>query len=88
LGGLDVKLAEWRKREGRTQEWLAGELRCSQPYISQIERARNPIVPGPEILQRIYLVTDGAVEPNDFYPLPLWRRALDAARARLMGKAA
>ena len=83
-----MKLAEWRKREGKTQEELAAELGCSQPYVSQIERARNPIVPGTEILERIFLVTDGAVEPNDFYPMPLWRRALDAARAALARKAA
>lgn len=83
-----MKLAAWRKENGRTQEWLAAELGCSQPYISQIERARSPIVPGADLLERIYLVTDGAVEPNDFYPMPLWRRALEAARAALTKKAA
>lgn len=83
-----MKLATWRKQEGKTQEWLAGELGCSQPYISQIERAVSPIVPGPELLEKIFAVTGGAVEPNDFYDVPRWRRALSSALALLAGKAA
>lgn len=83
-----MKLAVWRKRENRTQEWLATALGCSQPYISQIERAVAPIIPGPELLEKIFLVTDGAVEPNDFYDVPRWRRALSAAVALLAGRAA
>ncbi|WP_374758642.1 helix-turn-helix domain-containing protein [Sphingomonas sp. GV3] len=83
-----MKLAAWRKREGKTQDWLAGELGCSQPYVSQIERAVNPIIPGPEIMERIFQVTQGAVEPNDFYELPRWRRALNAAMSIVTGRAA
>lgn len=83
-----MKLAAWRKQEGRTQEWLANELGCSQPYVSQIERSSDAIIPGPEIMERVFLVTGGAVEPNDFYELPRWRRVLQAAMATLTGKAA
>lgn len=83
-----MKLAAWRKREGRTQEWLAGELGCSQPYISQIERVISPIIPGPDLLERIFSVTNGEVEPNDFYDVPRWRRALSAALALVSRKAA
>lgn len=83
-----MKLAAWRKQEGKTQEWLASELGCSQPYVSQIERAVDPIIPGPEIMERLFRVTRGAVEPNDFYDLPRWRRALNAAMSIVTGRAA
>lgn len=83
-----MKLAEWRKRERKSQVELASDLGCSQPFISQIERARTPIVPGPEIMERIFALTGGDVEPNDFYDVPRWRRALSAALAALTGKAA
>jgi transcriptional regulator with XRE-family HTH domain len=65
-----LKLAAWRKREGQTQDWLAAELGCSQPYISQIERVDGPIVPGPAIMIEIFRLTGGFVTPNDFYNLP------------------
>lgn len=65
-----MKLALWRKKEGVTQVELAEQLGCSQSYISQIERARDPIVPGPGIMAEIYRLTGGAVQPNDFYDLP------------------
>jgi transcriptional regulator with XRE-family HTH domain len=65
-----MKLAKWRELEGFTQVGLAAELGCSQSYISQIERARDPIVPGPPLMERIYLLTGGQVQPNDFYDLP------------------
>jgi len=83
-----VKLAAWRKREGRTQEWVATELGCTQSYVSQIERASRPIIPGPEIMERVFVMTAGAVEPNDFYDVPIWRRALAAALALLTKRAA
>lgn len=65
-----MKLAAWRKRAAMTQAALAELLGCSQSYISQIERATDPMVPSKDALARIYEVTGGAVEPNDFYDLP------------------
>lgn len=65
-----MKLATWRKERGMTQVDLAAALGCSQSYISQIERAVEPIVPSRELMAVIFRVTDGAVEPNDFYDLP------------------
>ena len=55
---------------GKTQGELAELLGCSQPYISQIERAIEPIIPGPALMISIFDVTGGAVQPNDFYTLP------------------
>lgn len=65
-----VKLANWRKLHGLTQAALADELGCSQSYVSQIERADDPIVPGKDILARLYELSGGEVQPNDFYDLP------------------
>ena len=81
-----MKLSEWRERENWTQQQLAEALGCTVSTVWRYEQGQRD--PDVDTKRRIYLVTDGAVEPNDFYPLPLWRRALDAARARLMGKAA
>lgn len=52
------------------QAALADLLGCSQSYVSQIERATDPIVPGPAIMIAIFQLTGGEVQPNDFYELP------------------
>lgn len=59
------------------QAEMAEALGCSQSYISQIERAVDPVVPGAGVMIGIYQLTDGAVQPNDFYALP----RLDAKQA-------
>ncbi len=66
-----MKLAVWRKTKGWTQATLAIELGCAQPYVSQMERARNSAIPGPALMIELFLLTDGAVQPNDFYDLPV-----------------
>lgn len=65
-----MRLAAWRKAEGKTQEWLADQLGCTQSYISQIERAEEPIIPRRAVMLKIVRLTGGAVQPNDFYDLP------------------
>jgi len=65
-----VKLAEWRRNQGIRQAGLAMALGCSQSYISQIERACEPIIPGTALMIAIYQMTGGQVQPNDFYTLP------------------
>lgn len=65
-----MKLAGWRKKKGWTQAELADALGCSQPYVSQIERAVDPIIPGKDLLAKLYELSGGEVEPNDFYDLP------------------
>lgn len=65
-----MKLAAWRQKSGLTQSQLAQQLGCTQSYISQIERATGGLIPGPAIMIEIYTVTEGAVQPNDFYDLP------------------
>lgn len=63
-------MASWRKKEGMTQAELADVLGCSQSYVSQMERANDPIIPGPGIMIALYTLTFGEVQPNDFYELP------------------
>lgn len=65
-----MRLAAWRKTAGLTQTQLAEKLGVSQPYVSQIERSRDPLVPGPAIVIEIYVLSGGLVQPNDFYALP------------------
>lgn len=65
-----MKLAAWRKIKCWTQAQLADALGCSQSYVSQIERSSDPIIPGKDLLERLYEISDGAVEPNDFYDFP------------------
>jgi transcriptional regulator with XRE-family HTH domain len=40
---IGEKVAEWRKRRGKSQEVLAGLAGVSQPYLSQIERGRRSV---------------------------------------------
>lgn len=65
-----MRLVDWRKRKGWTQKRLATELGVSQSYVSQMERARSPIVPTSAVMIEIFEITRGAVQPNDFYSLP------------------
>lgn len=65
-----MRLAEWRKWKGLSQEQLAAELGVTQPTISLLERWPDNSVPGAELMLRIYRLTHGAVAPNDFYNLP------------------
>lgn len=65
-----MRLAEWRKQQGWKQDRLAAELDSSQPFVSEIERAVDPKIPGRNLMVRIWRLTRGAVAPNDFYDLP------------------
>lgn len=81
-----MKLAHWREANGWTQQRLAEELNCTVSAVWRYEQGlRDPEGPTKE---RIFLITQGAVQPNDFYDVPRWRRALGAALAALTGKAA
>lgn len=69
--------------KGLTQGDVAQAIGVSQPYISQIERTSRPIIPGPDVMEALFKLSEGLVEPNDFYAVPRWRRMLDAALAAL-----
>lgn len=81
-----MKLAKWRDDKGWTQQQLADELGCTVSAVWRYEQGLRD--PETATKERIFLVTEGAVEPNDFYPLAGWRRALATLVANALGKAA
>ena len=74
-----MKLAAWRKREGKSQEWVAAQLGCTQPYVSLIEKKRDPAIPNREVMKRIYIMTRREVLPTEWYDIPAWEAELIAA---------
>lgn len=62
-----------------TQAQLADVLGCSQSYVSQMERSSDPMIPGPQFMIEIYVLSFGLVQPNDFYNLPALTREQKAA---------
>lgn len=78
-----MRLAQWRKKEGKTQLWLAEKLGVSQPLISQFERAIDPVMPSRATLIRIAIVTRLKVLPNDFIPMDDVRRQVMADDANV-----
>lgn len=81
-----VKLSDWRREQGWTQQQLADALDCTISTVARYEAGTRD--PEPLTKERIFILTRGAVEPNDFYDLPRWRRALNAALALVTGRAA
>lgn len=75
-----MRLVEWRKRKGWTQTRLADELGVTQSYVSTMERAIDPAIPNPAVMRKIFDLSEGMVEPNDFYSLPV-RPVLRGQRA-------
>lgn len=65
-----MRLAEWRQSKDWTQRDLADALGCKQSFISLLERRLGGQIPGRDWMLKIYRLTKGAVEPNDFYDLP------------------
>lgn len=65
-----MRLVAWRKKMGWTQTQLAEKLGVTQPYVSSMERAVDPAVPNTSVMARIFELSEGQVEPNDFYSLP------------------
>lgn len=65
-----MRLVAWRKKMGWTQTQLAEKLGVTQPYVSSMERAVDPAVPNTSVMARIFELSEGQVQPNDFYALP------------------
>lgn len=81
-----MKLKDWRKANNVTLDQMAVELNVTQSTIVRWENGSRD--PDALAKQRIFIVTRGAVEPNDFYDVPRWKRALSAVVAALAGAAA
>jgi transcriptional regulator with XRE-family HTH domain len=63
-----MKLADWRRRNNLTQQQLADDLGCIVTSIARYETGLRR--PDSATMIRIYRLTGGEVEPNDFYELP------------------
>lgn len=65
---ITYKLRSWRRSNQLSQAMAAEKLGVARRTWHQWER--GAVVPGPEHMVRLVQVTGGAIEPNDFYPLP------------------
>lgn len=81
-----MRLKDWRIANNVTLAQLADELNVAVSTIVRWENGERD--PDRAAKERIFLATRGAVEPNDFYDMPRWRRALSAVVAALKGAAA
>lgn len=81
-----MKLADWREKKGWTLQRLADELGCTISAVWRYEQGKRD--PDAGTKRRIFILTEGEVQPNDFYDVPRWRRALQAALATISGRAA
>lgn len=63
-----MKLGDWRRREAMTQPDLAIALDVTLSSVARYETGTR--MPEPDVMRRVYVVTDGSVQPNDFYDLP------------------
>lgn len=69
---VTFKLKAWREAEGLTQEAAADKLGVVRRTWHMWENGNG--VPSEGLMVRLYVLTRGAVEPNDFYDLPLLPR--------------
>jgi transcriptional regulator with XRE-family HTH domain len=69
-----MNLTEWRRRQGLQSRQAAARLGIGPKSYSRYEAGRR--IPRPATLRRIFLITGGAVTPDDFYDIAAWRRAL------------
>jgi transcriptional regulator with XRE-family HTH domain len=63
-----MRLYDYIKKQKITVESFANDIGVSQPTIRRyIKRLR---IPSPNIMVKIFIVTNGLVQPNDFFDLP------------------
>jgi len=58
-------LGYWRERHEMTRQELAERLRCTPEALRLWELGKR--VPRPSFMTRIAILTNDAVQPNDFY---------------------
>lgn len=73
----DHPLRNWRKSQGLTLDQAARKVGTVRQVWSDWERGRRR--PSSVTMAKIYRLTGGAVQPNDFYELPQSGTVKDAA---------
>lgn len=63
-----MKIDEYLKQSQTTQAMLASRVGVSVQAVSLFCLGER--IPRPETMRKIYVATNGAVTPNDFYGLP------------------
>jgi transcriptional regulator with XRE-family HTH domain len=76
-----TKLADWRTAAGLSQQALAEELGVDFRTIWRWENGKRR--PRDPEMERLFVLSRGQVEPNDFYDLPRWRGLVTAPAAKL-----
>lgn len=74
---IRYKLRNWRRQQGLSQQQAADQLGVARRTWHQWEQ--GAIVPGPANMIELVQLTAGAVQPNDFYALPVTGATLQAA---------
>lgn len=75
-----MTLSDWRTSKGWTVQRLADELEIDISFAMRLLNGKRR--PGPDLYERIFMMTDGQVTPNDFFPVARWRDALEAVWAK------
>ena len=65
---MGAQLKAWRQEQGYSTTRLGALLGVGDATISRYERGRR--LPEPAIMVKLYVLSRGAVQPNDFYDLP------------------
>jgi len=81
-----LRLKEWREAEGKTQAEVAAHLGVEKSSVYRWEN--NGRDPDAATKRRIFLMSGGKVEPNDWYDLPGWKVKLTELMDRLISRAA
>ena len=68
-----MRLQKWRENKGLTLDSVAGRVGVASMTVSRWERGSR--IPRRGEMLRLFLCTDGQVQPNDFYELPELERA-------------
>lgn len=63
-----MRLKEWLKKEGISVATLAKKIGVAKWTLNRYVSTNR--VPAPRVVVALYRATRGAVQPNDFYPLP------------------
>lgn len=72
-----MKLAHWRRSHDMTQQELADKLGCIVTTVARYEAGRRK--PDDPTMIAIFALTEGEVQPNDFYDLPALAHQLEEA---------
>ncbi len=62
-----MRLADYMKRNDWARSFVAWKLGVSEPAVTRYLNGDR--LPNAEVMVKIYELTKGNVQPNDFYPL-------------------